>query len=296
MLVRFLNISNKIREIVSIIASKFYKLKPKNIIAVTGTNGKTSIVFFLYNFLSSLGIKVGMLSTIENSILDKKVKSKLTTPSPVQLHELLDNMIKSSCEYCVMEASSHSIDQKRIMGKDIFIGIFSNLSHDHLDYHKTFINYINTKKKLFDDLPKTSYSIINSDDKRSEYLVQNTKSKVLSYGLKKISDSKGKIVESGTNGIKIKIDNVNVHFKIIGDFNAYNLLSVFAVGKVLKIEEDGRMFPESDSSQTIIDCFLLATQKLKIDILTLHSVQSLFQKEEGWKIETNSDTFFENNQ
>ena len=222
------------------LASNFYNNPSGKIklIGVTGTNGKTSIVFFLYNFLSSLGIKVGMLSTIENSILDKKVKSKLTTPSPVQLHELLDNMIKSSCEYCVMEASSHSIDQKRIMGKDIFIGIFSNLSHDHLDYHKTFINYINTKKKLFDDLPKSSYSIINSDDKRSEYLVQNTKSKVLSYGLKKISDSKGKIVESGTNGIKIKIDNVNVHFKIIGDFNAYNLLSVFAVGKVLKIESD----------------------------------------------------------
>ena len=229
-----------IRESVYDISSKYYNdpAKKIKIIAVTGTNGKTSIVFFLYNFLSSLGIKVGMLSTIENRILDKKIKSELTTPSPIQLHELLDNMIKNSCEYCVMEASSHSIDQKRIMGKDIFIGIFSNLSHDHLDYHKTFINYINTKKKMFDDLPRSSYSIINLDDKRSKYLIQNTKSKVFSYGLKKISDSKGKIIESGTNGIKIKIDNVNVNFKIIGDFNAYNLLSVYAVAKVLKIEPD----------------------------------------------------------
>ena len=229
-----------IRESVYEISSKYYNdpAKKIKIIAVTGTNGKTSIVFFLYKFLNSLGIKVGMLSTIENRVAEKKIESKLTTPSPIQLHELLDNMIKNSCEYCVMEASSHSIDQKRIMGKDIFIGIFSNLSHDHLDYHKTFINYINTKKILFDDLSKFSYSIINSDDKRSEYLIQNTKSKVFSYGLKKISDYKGKIIESGTNGIKINIDNVNVDFKIIGDFNAYNLLSVYSVGKILKIEPD----------------------------------------------------------
>ena len=229
-----------IRESVYNISSKFYNdpAKKIKIIAVTGTNGKTSIVFFLYKFLNSLGIKVGMLSTIENRIADKKIKSHLTTPSPVQLHMLLDNMIKNSCEYCIMEASSHSIDQKRIMGRDIFIGIFSNLSHDHLDYHKTFINYINTKKILFDDLPKSSYSIINSDDKRSEYLIQNTKSKVFSYGLKTLSDYKGKIIESGTDGIMINIDNTNVSFKIIGDFNAYNLLSVYAVAKILKIESE----------------------------------------------------------
>ena len=229
-----------IRESVYNISSKFYNdpAKKIKIIGVTGTNGKTSIVFFLYKFLNSLGIKVGMLSTIENRIADKKIKSHLTTPSPVQLHMLLDNMIKNSCEYCIMEASSHSIDQKRIMGRDIFIGIFSNLSHDHLDYHKTFINYINTKKILFDDLPKSSYSIINSDDKRSEYLIQNTKSKVFSYGLKTLSDYKGKIIESGTDGIMINIDNTNVSFKIIGDFNAYNLLSVYAVAKILKIESE----------------------------------------------------------
>ncbi len=227
-----------IRESVYNISSKFYNdpAKKIKIIAVTGTNGKTSIVFFIYKFLNSLGIKVGMLSTIENRIADKRIKSHLTTPSPVQLHMLLDNMIKNSCEYCIMEASSHSIDQKRIMGRDIFIGIFSNLSHDHLDYHKTFINYINTKKILFDDLPKSSYSIINSDDKRSEYLIQNTKSKVFSYGLKTLSDYKGKIIESGTSGIMIHIDNINVSFKIIGDFNAYNLLSVYAVAKILKID------------------------------------------------------------
>ena len=229
-----------IRESVYNISSKYYNdpAKKIKIIAVTGTNGKTSIVFFIYKFLNSLGIKVGMLSTIENRIADKRIKSHLTTPSPVQLHMLLDNMIKNSCEYCIMEASSHSIDQKRIMGRDIFIGIFSNLSHDHLDYHKTFINYINTKKILFDDLPKSSYSIINSDDKRSEYLIQNTKSKVFSYGLKTLSDYKGKIIESGTSGIMIHIDNINVSFKIIGDFNAYNLLSVYAVAKVLKIESE----------------------------------------------------------
>ena len=229
-----------IRESIYSISSKYYNdpAKKIKIIAVTGTNGKTSIVFFLYKFLNSLGIKVGMLSTIENRIADKKIKSDLTTPSPVQLHMLLDSMIKNSCEYCIMEASSHSIHQKRIMGKDIFIGIFSNLSHDHLDYHKTFINYINTKKVLFDDLPKSSYSIINSDDKRSDYLIQNTKSKVFLYGLNTLSDYKGKIIESGTDGIMINIDNTNVSFKIIGDFNAYNLLSVYAVAKILKIESE----------------------------------------------------------
>ena len=170
-----------IRESVYNISSNYYENPDKKIkiIAVTGTNGKTSIVYFLYQFFKSINIKVGMMSTIENRINDIILDAKLTTPNPIEFLKILNQMVLKNCEYCFMEASSHAIHQKRINGKKIFAAIFSNLSHDHLDYHQTFKNYIDAKKILFDDLEKDSYSIINLDDKRSNYLIQNTKSKVL---------------------------------------------------------------------------------------------------------------------
>ena len=229
-----------IRESVYNISSNYYENPDKKIkiIAVTGTNGKTSIVYFLYQFFKSINIKVGMMSTIENRINDIVLDAKLTTPNPIEFLKILCEMVLKNCEYCFMEASSHAIHQKRINGKNIFAAIFSNLSHDHLDYHQTFKNYIDAKKILFDDLEKDSYSIINLDDKRSNYLIQNTKSKVLTYGLKNISDFNAKIVESTSESITLNFGTVDVTFNVIGDFNAYNILAVYSLANILKIDND----------------------------------------------------------
>ncbi len=229
-----------IRQSVYEISSKFYGNPEKKIkiIAVTGTNGKTSIVFFLYHFFKSLNIKVGMLSTIENRINNETLDATLTTPNPVEFLKILNDMVVKKCEFCFMEASSHAIHQKRIIGKNIFASIFSNLSHDHLDYHKTFKNYIDAKKILFDSLSKNSYSIINSDDKRSDYITQNTKSKIVTYGLKNISDFNAKIVESTSESLTLNFEKVDVSFKIIGEFNAYNILAVYSLANILNIDKD----------------------------------------------------------
>ena len=229
-----------IRESVYNISSNFYGNPDKKIkiIAVTGTNGKTSIVYFLYQFFKSLDIKVGMLSTIENRIGNEVLNAKLTTPNPVEFLRILNDMVLGNCQYCFMEASSHAIHQKRILGKNIFAAIFSNLSHDHLDYHKTFKNYIDAKKILFDDLGKNSYSIMNSDDKRANYVIQNTKSKVVTYGIKNISDFNAKVIESTGEGLILNFGTIDVAFKIIGDFNAYNILAVYSLANILNIDKN----------------------------------------------------------
>ncbi|MAR64653.1 MAG: UDP-N-acetylmuramoyl-L-alanyl-D-glutamate--2,6-diaminopimelate ligase [Flammeovirgaceae bacterium] len=228
-----------IRFAINKISSKFYN-NPANklkVIAVTGTNGKTSIVYFLYQFLLLLDKKVGMLSTIENKIKDKSISSSLTTPDPIEINKLMSEMIKMGIEYCVMEASSHAIDQIRISGSDMYVAIFSNISHDHLDYHKTFLNYINTKKKLFDQLSENSFSVINTDDKRADYIVQNSKSKVINYSVKSISENKARIIEKSVEGMLVEIDNQKVSLGVLGEFNLYNILSVYVFSKILKIDK-----------------------------------------------------------
>lgn len=228
-----------IRFAINKISSKFYN-NPANklkVIAVTGTNGKTSIVYFLYQFLLLLDKKVGMLSTIENKIKDKSISSSLTTPDPIEINKLMSEMIKMGIEYCVMEASSHAIDQIRISGSDMYVAIFSNISHDHLDYHKTFLNYINTKKKLFDQLKENSFSVINTDDKRADYIVQNSKSKVINYSVKSISENKARIIEKSVEGMLVEIDNQKVSLGVLGEFNLYNILSVYVFSKILKIDK-----------------------------------------------------------
>ena len=229
-----------IRESVYRISSNFYENPDKKIkiVAVTGTNGKTSIVYFLFQFFRSFNKRVGMISTIENRVNDKILKAKLTTPNPIEFLKILNEMVLSNCEYCFMEASSHAIHQKRIVSENIFAAIFSNLSHDHLDYHKTFQNYIDAKKILFDELGKSSYSILNLDDKRSRYLVQNTKSKVITYGLKNLADYNTKILESTAEGLKLRFDKVDVSLRIIGDFNAYNILAVYSLASILKFDKN----------------------------------------------------------
>ena len=218
----------------AILACNFYdnpsrKLK---LTGVTGTNGKSTIVSLLKQMFDGLGYKTGLLSTINNVIVDKIFKSTHTTPNPVMLNELLDKMVKAGCEYAFMEVSSHAIDQERTAGLDFDVAIFTNISHDHLDYHGDMKTYIATKKRLFDNLKKSAYAIVNQDDKRGAVMVQNTKAIVKTYALQSIADYKGKIIEQDLVGTLININGQEMHSRIVGRFNAENMLAVYACGEV----------------------------------------------------------------
>ncbi len=222
-----------------IIASNLYdnpssKLK---LIGVTGTNGKTTIVSLLYQLYKSLGFASGMLSTIQNIINENIIPSSHTTADAIQINSLLNQMIENNCEYCFMEISSHSIDQNRIAGLDFTGGVFTNITHDHLDYHKSFKEYLKTKKKFFDDLPANAFALSNIDDKNGKIILQNTKAKKFTYSLKSVSDFKSKILEDQFEGLQLNIDGIEVWFKLIGDFNAYNLLAVYGSAILLGMEK-----------------------------------------------------------
>jgi UDP-N-acetylmuramoyl-L-alanyl-D-glutamate--2,6-diaminopimelate ligase len=199
------------------------------VIGITGTNGKSSIVFLLYHLYQQLGYKSGLLSTIENRIGDKTLPSTHTTGDALQINQNLSLMVDAGCKYCFMEISSHAIDQNRISGLKIHGAIFTNITHDHLDYHQTFRNYIQTKKKLFDQLPAGSFALTNIDDKNGMVMLQNTKARKLTYSLKGISDFKAKILDNTFDGLQLRIDNKDVWMRLKGAFNAYNLLAVYAV-------------------------------------------------------------------
>jgi UDP-N-acetylmuramoyl-L-alanyl-D-glutamate--2,6-diaminopimelate ligase len=223
-----------------IMASNFYgnpseKLK---LAGVTGTNGKTTTVTLLYKLFSALGYNVGMISTVENRIIDDVIPSTHTTPDPIQLNELLKSMIDKGCTHAFMEVSSHAVDQERIAGLKFAGALFSNITHDHLDYHKTFENYIKSKKKFFDDLSSDAFALVNADDKRGMVMLQNTKATKYTFGLKKMVDFKGKIITNSIEGLELEIGGKNVWFKMIGDFNAYNLLGVYGAAVLLGEESD----------------------------------------------------------
>ncbi|HWD90038.1 MAG TPA: UDP-N-acetylmuramoyl-L-alanyl-D-glutamate--2,6-diaminopimelate ligase [Mucilaginibacter sp.] len=219
-----------------IVASNFYdnpsgKLK---LVGVTGTNGKTTIATLLYKLFRDLGYKCGLLSTVENQINGQVVSATHTTPDPVELNELLDEMVAKGCDYCFMEVSSHAVVQHRIAGLKFTGGIFSNLTHDHLDYHKTFANYRDAKKAFFDDLPKNAFALVNADDKNGPVMLQNTIAHKKTYGLKNMADYRAKIVENQFSGLQLNIDGDEVWFKLVGKFNAYNLLAVYATAMLLE--------------------------------------------------------------
>lgn len=223
-----------------IIASNFYgnpseKLK---LVGVTGTNGKTTVATLLYNLFNSLGHRAGLLSTVENKIVDQVIPSTHTTPDPIQLNELLSKMVMANCTHAFIEVSSHAIDQNRVAGLKFVGAIFTNITHDHLDYHKTFENYIKAKKKFFDDLGSDAFALVNADDKRGMVMLQNTKAKKQTFGLKKMVDFKGKIITNSIEGLELEIANKLVWFKLIGDFNAYNLLAVYGAAILLGEESD----------------------------------------------------------
>ena len=228
-------------EAVGKIATTFYDdpTSKMELVGVTGTNGKTTIATLLYNTFRYFGYKVGLISTVCNYIDDQAIPTEHTTPDPITLNQLLGQMADSGCKYVFMEVSSHSIAQKRISGLRFAGGIFTNLTRDHLDYHKTVENYLKAKKKFFDDMPKGAFSLTNLDDKNGLVMTQNTRSKVYTYSLRSLSDFKGKILESHFEGMLLDFNNHELAVHFIGRFNASNLLAVFGAAVLLgKKEED----------------------------------------------------------
>ena len=219
-----------------VVATVFYGEPSKKVqlVGVTGTNGKTTIATLLYNLFRKLGYKCGLLSTVCNYIEDEAVPADHTTPDPIALNYLLSRMVEAGCEYVFMECSSHAIAQKRIAGLHFAGGIFTNLTRDHLDYHKTFENYRDAKKAFFDSLPKTSFAITNADDKNGMYMVQNTKATVKTYSTRSLADFKARIIECHFEGMYLEIDGREVGVRFIGKFNVSNLLAVYGASVMLK--------------------------------------------------------------
>jgi UDP-N-acetylmuramoyl-L-alanyl-D-glutamate--2,6-diaminopimelate ligase len=226
-------------EAAGLIAHHFYDEPTTkiNLVGVTGTNGKTTVATILFNLFTKLGFTCGLISTVENKIATKIIPATHTTPDAINLNALLKQMVDEGCEYVFMECSSHAIDQQRIAGLVFKGGIFTNITHDHLDYHKTFDEYIRVKKSWFDNFSSTAFAISNADDKRGAVMLQNTAAKKYYYSLRTVADFKGKILDNSLNGLHMVVNDVEVHFKLIGEFNAYNLLSVYAAAICLGIDK-----------------------------------------------------------
>ena len=226
------------KEAYSRVCSNFFD-NPSNklkLVGITGTNGKTTSSNLLYQMFTINNIKSGLISTNEIIIGSDKFETSLTTPDSYDLNFYLNKMVSYGISFCFMEVSSHAIDQRRISGLNFDLAIFTNITHDHLNYHKTFKNYLNVKKRFFDDLVKDSISLINVDDKNANYIVQNTISKVYRLSLLKDADYKLKIIENSFTGLMIKVDNELINTQLIGKFNAYNLLTVLSASKLLNLE------------------------------------------------------------
>lgn len=223
----------------AIMASNFYENPSENLqlIGVTGTNGKTTVATLLYQLFKKAGYKVGLLSTVKILVDDTEYKATHTTPDSLTINKYLQMMNRKGVEYCFMEVSSHGIHQKRTAGLKFQGGIYTNLSHDHLDYHDTFAEYRDVKKTFFDELPKEAFCLINIDDKNGLVMMQNTKAKKYTYALKTYADYRAQILENRLAGLLLKINDNEVWVKLIGSFNAYNLLSIYATAELLGLEE-----------------------------------------------------------
>ena len=220
-------------------ASNFYDNPSSKIplIGVTGTNGKTTIASLLYQLFKKAGYKVGLLSTVKVLVDDVEFKATHTTPDSITINGYLDKMIDAGVDFCFMEVSSHGIHQKRTEGLAFTGGIFTNLSHDHLDYHQTFAEYRNVKKEFFDGLPKSAFALTNIDDKNGNFMLQNTQAKKKTYALKTLADFKVKILEKQLSGTLISVDGTEVWTKLIGVFNIYNLTAIIATAELLGLEK-----------------------------------------------------------
>ncbi len=228
------------RKAVACIAANFYgnPSRKLRVVAVTGTNGKTSIATLLYRLFTSLGYSCGLLSTIANYVGEKRYETENTTPGPMELNQLLAQMCNEGCEFCFMEASSHAIHQQRIEGIEFAGAIFTNLTHDHLDYHKTFANYLACKKMLFDSLPADAFALTNIDDRNGEVMIQNTKAQVYTYSCRNWADFKTRILEKTIEGMLLNINGKEVWCRFIGSHNAANLTAVYGAAILLGGKED----------------------------------------------------------
>mgnify|MGYP001162580921 FL=1 len=228
------------RKALAMISSNYYDNPSSklNLIGITGTNGKTTISTLLYDLYRNLGIKSGLISTVKISVGDNDYKAKQTTPDSLSINSYLNEMVKSEVRYCFMEVSSHGIHQNRIEGLNFKGGVFTNLTHDHLDYHENFENYRDTKKQFFDSLSPDSFALTNNDDKNGMVMLQNTTADKYTYSLNSISDFKARILESSFEGMLLKTNNSEFWSKLVGRFNAYNILSVYSVGSILGLPKE----------------------------------------------------------
>ena len=229
---------NDTEDVVGKLATTFYgdPTSKLELVGVTGTNGKTTIATLLYNMFRKFGYKTGLISTVCNYIDEEAIPTDHTTPDPITLNKLLGRMADEGCKYAFMEVSSHSVAQKRIGGLKFAGGIFTNLTRDHLDYHKTVENYLKAKKAFFDSLPKTAFALTNLDDKNGLVMTQNTKAKVHTYSLRTMADFRCKIVEMHVDGMLLRIDGQEVWVGLVGRFNAYNLLAVYGAAVLLGLD------------------------------------------------------------
>lgn len=207
------------------------------LVGITGTNGKTTTATLSYDLFSSLGYCCGLISTIVNKIADKNFPTERTTPDVLSLNKLLLEMVEAKCEFVFMEVSSHAVVQHRIAGLSFFGGVFSNITHDHLDYHKTFTNYINAKKGFFDSLSSEAFALTNIDDKNGEKMVESTKARKYTYSLSRLADYKTKIVENCFEGLLLNINGKDVNTMLVGRFNAYNLTAIYAIARLCGLDD-----------------------------------------------------------
>jgi len=263
----------------AIMAANYYQNPSKNLqlIGVTGTNGKTTIATLLYQQFKNAGYKVGLLSTVKVVVDEKEYKATHTTPDSLKINEYLTMMNEAGVEFCFMEVSSHGIHQKRTAGLHFRGGIFTNLSHDHLDYHKTFAEYRDVKKVFFDQLPKEAFALVNIDDKNGAIMMQNTKAKKVTYALKSYADYQAQILESEFSGLLLKINNEEVWTKLIGAFNAYNLLAIFATGELLGLEhtENLRLISMLESVSGRFEYLVSKNQKITAIVDYAHTPDAL---------------------
>ena len=233
-------ITKEVRRYLGAMVSNYYNHPSESVrlVGVTGTNGKTTVSTLLFQLFSTFGYKCGLISTVENKIGEKVIPATHTTPDVVNLHKLIAQMKEEKCEFVFMEVSSHAIDQERIAGLKFEGALFTNITHDHLDYHGTMQNYIAAKKKFFDDLSSDAFALVNNDDKNGKVMLQNTKAKKLTFGLRTMADYKVKIIESSVQGLHLKINDRDAYFRLIGEFNASNLALVFGAAKELGMETD----------------------------------------------------------
>ena len=254
-------------KVLGVMASNFFdnpssKLK---LVGITGTNGKTTCATLSFNLFRLLGYNTGLLSTIENKIDDEVIPSTHTTPNPVALNQLLAQMVQAGCTHCFMEVSSHAVVQERIAGLTFAGAAFTNISHDHLDYHGTFDEYIKAKKKFFDELPSTAFALTNLDDKRGMVMLQNTQAVKHTFSIKSISDFKAKVLTNSFEGLELDINGISTWFKLVGDFNAYNLLLIFAIGKLLG----------EDENEVLTALSSLDTANGRFDVITKNGITAI---------------------